>query len=273
MFIEGDVSLKSIVVLIGISAILILIAGSLSGCIHNPPSNNDNGDTNKVEYITVSELKLHPNQYLGNNTTLKAIFEGRNDYDKEVYYHVLSDEALDYEAKWIGIEIPDNVNTDLLMLGETYYFTGIPGYGDYTAYDDEMGEPNSGLYLKVSSIDLVYTDNSKIVILKHVGDHPPSYLGKSITVKAKAVSGLKQITYTDKEGDCSWCYYTTTLNINTTNVDTSLLIPEGEYYFTGVLKIEGLHPYIPSYTSYYWDQIYTRKLTDMELVIEKIEAV
>lgn len=58
------------------------------------------------------------------------------------------------------------------------------------------------------------------------------------------------------------------MDIDTKNVNTFLFIPGGEYFFTWFLKVEGLHPYIPSYTYNYWDHNYDRKLKDIEFVLE-----
>jgi len=116
-----------------------------------------------MNYISVDEFELHPNRYLGNSTTIKAVFDAlypqsASDRHEDINYYVLTDIPLGWynNRNVIGIEIPKGVNSSLLMLGETYYFTGIPGYGNYTALDNNNGQPNLGLFLRVSSINLFY---------------------------------------------------------------------------------------------------------------------
>jgi len=260
-------NIKKKYLIFGFIIVLILIIGINSGCIHNPPKDESDSSSN-VSYVTINELNLHPNRYLGENLTAKAIFEGKNDNDRKIFYHVICDVPMGYNTEWVGIEIPDNVDSSLLMLGEEYYFIGIPGYGNYTAYDDEEGEPLSGLYIRIKSIDLVHKDNSDNPTLKQISDHPPRYLNRTITVKATIENSLNKITDKEKIGRYT---YTISINVNTTNADISMLIPGGEYYFTGFLQLEGLHPYIPSYVYPYWDYQYNRDIKEITFVIEKIE--
>jgi hypothetical protein len=256
--------MKKQVVIIGIIALLVSVG--LSGCTQNTSTNNNNENSN-INYITVSELQLHSPRYIGNTTTVKAIFEQKLKYyydENDIDYFVISDKISWQmtESSYIGIEIPDGVNTSLLMLGETYYVTGIPGYGDFIAFNKSGNVPRSGLFMSVESIDLYYNfDSNTTPTIKQIGEHPPSFFFRTITVKGQETSRLSQIT----SGTVKY-----TMDIDLSHVDYSTLIPNAEYYYTGVVRRLSPYRYIPAYNNAYWNGI-PQHLNGISFVVEKIE--
>jgi hypothetical protein len=254
----GD-EMKKQIIIIGIISTLVCI--SFSGCTqtnNNKSLTNDDNQIPNINYPTVSELKLHPNRYLGNAITLKAIFERLEyypDMTHTISYYVISDAEVgmfdDNKGNNIGLEIPDEVNSSLLMLGETYYFTGVLGYGNYTGIDNyytSLKETQlAGLFFRVSSVDLYYVSESNTPTLYDIGSHPPSYLFKIITTKGRISSDLSKIEYDNINGLRPY-----TIKINKQNMDASILIPGGEYYFTGIVHLDIRFGRVPHYRNTNW---------------------
>jgi hypothetical protein len=253
--------IKKQVILIGIVALLVCIG--FSGCIQTTQKSNNNSSTNNslinnnnqssnINYIKISELKMHPTQYYGKTITIKAIFEFYEDCHNPhpINYFVISDTDVNCTDNGIGLEIPNEVNTSLLMLGETYYFTGYLSNGNHTGFDFYTEKPVTGLYFRVSSIELFVKSESNTPTLKEIGNNPPSYFFKTITIKGQISKDLSQIEYKISIPNCSSYKYT--ININTQNVDSSVLKPGQEYYFTGIITLNNRFNPIPCYKNTNW---------------------
>lgn len=127
------------------------------------------------------------------------------------------------------------------MNGEEYYFTGILRYGEFIAYNEEI--IRNGIYFEIKSVKLVYQDDSNTATLRMITEHPASYIKRSITIKGTISKDFSSIT--DEYDEWSWDL-NLHMDINIDNADTSMLIPGGEYYFTGILNLTHIHISVPA---------------------------